>query len=600
MERPEKRKRFSIRELEDRCSEAEGAEAGFERLSDELLAHVFSFIPLNVAWRLRSVCKAWREIIQVSIFPNLDMSTKNAAHLSELAALFSKSSVQLKLENVSLALQTDGLSDDESFDLWGSALEVLSALTSKHARRGPKVVDLSYSTLPIDDRLDNADPAHSLVLAVLVALRPLRKKGPDASAPLQKLHLKLSVPDFEQMDISSSTFRAFLAPFSNLTSMELPTDWLPIGRAQAAVLAECCPRLACLTMTPASANAVARLAPLPLERLTICDYTDDLRGSLTALSAGRAGETLKYISTDSKIPFPRVNREDLRAMARFPELLCLQRVGVSEDVSREDVAALGAAPKLSTLVICFAGDVDATPFLWGLADAARASRSIKKLSLFLEAPSTVDPAALKDCLTAASRVLYLLELHVKRPLTAGEVFALAGCRRADFSSRITCRLDSSADLLALDRLRGARVAARIELIPLALLRTPPHPSDVAANEAAAAAAAAAAARGEEAVRLQLPAPSVAEIPRLFFVPRPELEAGAEAAPELEALRGGAQEAAAGERLFRVKFKMPAAKAAAAIAADSAAARAAAAAAARQRLDEANALFSSVANKIVDE
>eukprot|EP00741_Cyanophora_paradoxa_P023818 tig00021623_g23007.t1 len=119
-------------------------------------------------------------------------------------------------------------------------------------------------------------------------------------------------------------------------------------------------------------------------------------------------------------------------------------------------------------------------------------------------------------------------------------------------------------------------------VPADAFREPlagPHPSD-------------------EAVRLQLAAPSAAEIPRLFFVPRPELEAGAEAAPELEALRGGAQEAAAGERLFRVKFKMPAAKAAAGIAADAAAARAAASAAARQRLEEANALFSSVANKIV--
>eukprot|EP00741_Cyanophora_paradoxa_P023795 tig00021621_g22984.t1 len=142
MERLAKRSR--VVELEDRCSEAEGAEAGFERLSDELLAHIFSFIPLNVAWRLRSVCKAWREIIQVSIFPRLEMSTKNAAHLSELAALFSKSPVQLKLEDVSLALQTDGLAGNEALDLWGSALEVLSALTSKHARRGPKAVDLSY------------------------------------------------------------------------------------------------------------------------------------------------------------------------------------------------------------------------------------------------------------------------------------------------------------------------------------------------------------------------------------------------------------------------------------------------------------------------
>eukprot|EP00741_Cyanophora_paradoxa_P023808 tig00021622_g22997.t1 len=154
-------------------------------------------------------------------------------------------------------------------------------------------------------------------------------------------------------------------------------------------------------------------------------------------------------------PCYKFNGEDLRAVARLPELRSLEGFKIDDDVSREDVAALGAAPKLGWLDIRFrraAGS--AAPFIAGLADAVRASRSFKDLSLVLDAPGGTDPAALADFVAVASRVPdHRLNLFIRRPLAAEEVAALAACS-SPWRVEIRCFLDSGADLLVLEGLRG--------------------------------------------------------------------------------------------------------------------------------------------------
>eukprot|EP00741_Cyanophora_paradoxa_P023789 tig00021621_g22978.t1 len=454
MEPAAKRSRLAVDDPEDAGSDARRSEASIGDLSDELLALVFSFLPLEKAWPLRRVCKAWREIIQVPLFRRLGVSTSKPAHLLQLhAALLGSSSV--RLDHVSLSLRADGLSQADAFGLWGGALGVLSAIASQHAGRGPKTVLVDYRFLK--SLSDDVVPVESFVSAALLALRPPRADGAAKPAALQRLQLRVSI-ETKKQQTSADALRSALAPFSNLRSLELPKGWLSFKGAEAGVLAECCPRLRCLTMTPREADAVARLAPLPLERLDISGSDEaDVGGSLAALAAGAAGRTLKRLrSNDNPWSRHHFNGDDLRAIALFPELETLKKIHVSDDVSREDVAALGAAPKLRELTLLFESEGEAGFFLYGLADAVRASRSLDELNLVNKAPEGTDAAALTECLTAAADVLEYIWLHVERPLTAGEVAALAACARSrDIYGEIKSHLDSSADLLALEGLRGA-------------------------------------------------------------------------------------------------------------------------------------------------
>eukprot|EP00741_Cyanophora_paradoxa_P023793 tig00021621_g22982.t1 len=455
-------KRSRLAPAENAGSDAKRVEASIGDLSDELLAHIFSYLYMEDAWRFRRVCKAWRKIIQVSVFRKLSIGFDVPSHLSDLATLLRSSSVQLN--DVDLSPTTRGLSQADAFALWGNALGVLSAIASQHAGRGPKNVSLSYFLSLVDVNVGAsvvslesvASAAESLFLAPLAALRPPRKNGSDAPAALEQLFLTVAFhapEDIEQRllkGIADTTLRSALAPFSNLWRLELPTGWLVLGGAQAAVLAECCPRLAKLTMTASEAAAVASLAPLPLEELELYGYPFDIDigGSLSALAAGAAGRTLERLSGQCN----EINGGDLRAVARFPELRIFEHFLVNDDVAREDVAALGSAPELRELELRFESDGDAAPFLYGLADAVRASRSLDKLSLSLKAPDGTDPAAIADFATAAAGVLRTIHYRVNRALTAEEVTALASCNRVRCD--VLCPIRSIADLFALEGLRG--------------------------------------------------------------------------------------------------------------------------------------------------
>eukprot|EP00741_Cyanophora_paradoxa_P023796 tig00021621_g22985.t1 len=421
-------------------------ESSISDLSDELLAHIFSFISLEEAWPLRRVCKAWRKVIQVSL---------------------KSSSVQLS--NVALSFITLKRSQADAFGLWGNAVGVLSAIASQHAGRGPTNVSLDYSLNRFEENFSNeslASAAESFVLAPLAALKPSSRTGSDAPAALEELSLFVEIlgqPENEQplhQEIADTTLRTALAPFSNLQSLELPTGWFLLGGAQAAVLAECCPRLTKLTMTAYEAAAVASLAPLPLEELMLSGhpFDIDIGGSLTALAAGAAGRTLERLSGQCY----EINGDDLRALARLPELRDFKSFHVNDDVSREDVAALGAAPKLRDLSLLFESQGEAAPFLYGLADAVRASRSLKELSLELHAANGTDPAALADFVGASAGILQSIIYGVKRALTAEEVAALAACTRVH--GFVTCALDGIADLFALQGLRGTRNRIEVSML----------------------------------------------------------------------------------------------------------------------------------------
>eukprot|EP00741_Cyanophora_paradoxa_P023791 tig00021621_g22980.t1 len=460
-------------------SDAKRVEASIGDLSDELLAHIFSYLYMEDAWRCRPVCKAWLKVIQVSSFLHLGSPRFGfdvPSHLSDLAVLLRSSSAAVQLSDVDLSLGTDGLSQADAFGLWGNALGVLSAIASQHAGRGPKDVSLCFA-LSVSEGVREetsecvvpmaalASAAESFVVAPLAALKPPSRHGSDAPAALEELSLdvKLRAPQEIQQrllkGIADNTLRSALAPFSNLRSLELPTGWLLFGRAQAAVLAECCPRLAKLTMTASEAAAVASLAPLPLEELMLSGhpFDIDIGGSLTALAAGAAGRTLKHFSGSRN----EINSNDLRAVAIFPELRDFKNFQVNDDVSREDVAALGAAPKLRELVVFFEGNEDATAFVAGLADAVRASRTLEELSVYRTAPEGTDPAALADFVGASAGVLREFRYRLDRALTAPEVAALAAC--TGLSGAVDCVICRSADLLALEGLRGTSHHFRVQM-----------------------------------------------------------------------------------------------------------------------------------------
>eukprot|EP00741_Cyanophora_paradoxa_P021713 tig00000241_g20958.t1 len=449
MKRPSKRRRV----VADAAGEPEqqAPASPIELLSDELLGEIFSHLQMEEAWRLRSVCKAWDQIIRSTAYRKLFLCCRKPQPLSALANLLKESTttVQPQLEGVSLFLKPSGLSEEDSREMWSNALAAVDLFCS------PESNSAWTDVIPLD----------SLILAPLLALRPPRKDGLDVPAALEELELGVGhgrpYPDHTPR-IPVSTLRSALAPFSNLRCLHLRSsipDWVPLGEAQAAVLAECCPCLTSLLITPINTDAVRRLAPLRLESLEI--FGPSLAGSLSVLSEGEAGKTLKELRCAWPYHFTQINGDDLRSVARFPQLQLLRNFCIGSDVTIADAAALGAAPNLKKVRICHTADKDPASFLSGLTAAVRSSRSLKSLGLMLGAPAETNPAAVAGFITAASPALQELRMRLWRPLVAEEVAALAS--RQDLEGAVESFVNGMDDLLALEVFRESDLDFRIRV-----------------------------------------------------------------------------------------------------------------------------------------
>eukprot|EP00741_Cyanophora_paradoxa_P021715 tig00000241_g20960.t1 len=468
MKRPSKRRRVAA----DAAGEPEqqAPASPIERLSDELLGEIFSHLQMEEAWRLRSVCKAWDQIIRSTTYRKLYLCCSEPEQLSALIQLLKQAMATDQLEEVSLALEPSGLSEEDSREMWSNALAVLSVVANEHAGRGPRHISFTYYPKP-NFAWTDVVPVDSLVLAPLLALRPPPKDGLDAPSALEEIHLAVRYgvanPDHTPQ-IPIAALRSTLAPFSNLRHFDLryfTHDWPALGEAQAAVLAECCPQLTSLSITPVNADAVRRLAPLRLEKLALSGPLH--AGSFSALAEGEAGKTLKDLRCTWDDSFTQINGEDLRSVARFPQLQLLTNFCIGSDVMYADVAALRAAPNLKKVRISHRADRDPVPLLCGLTTAVRSSRSLESLGLMLEAPADTNSATVAGFITAAStsRVLQELEFRMRlwRPLTAEEVAALRGCDELGGTFTVECFLDSPSDLLALEAVRGMNNICKIHI-----------------------------------------------------------------------------------------------------------------------------------------
>eukprot|EP00741_Cyanophora_paradoxa_P001114 tig00000459_g1074.t1 len=232
-------------------------------------------------------------------------------------------------------------------------------------------------------------------------------------------------------------------PFAKLRALALPHS-LPVGSRMAADIAASLPSLRTLELRPASASALAALAPLALERLALAGETDaSAYAGLVELSAADsvAGASLRTLALRhrhpplamaSRIPAPCLSWEpfclpaavvlpgfaarfiaalpnlervegylEFKAVPRQPLFFRLSREEQEAEERRcaaelrDDVSALGRTPKLASLqvLVHLSEGYHAVSVLEGLADAARAGSALRSLHLFLSGEPALAPTA---------------------------------------------------------------------------------------------------------------------------------------------------------------------------------------------------------------
>eukprot|EP00741_Cyanophora_paradoxa_P006830 tig00001042_g6605.t1 len=388
------------------------------------------------------------------------------------------------------------------FQLFGAVCRVLAAITPsaeivagssaerrlsrpsapQPRRRSVEVVlDLSFTPYAyLDEYFKPADNlARSLVLGVLAALRPVRtasspaasdpERQPVAPSVLEELTVEVKWIEFaawRPWTPDAGDLRTFLAPFSNLRALELAANSCTITGPAAAAIAECCPRLTKLEMWPGAAEAVGALAALPLEHVIIrTSRQTPFAGGIAQLAAGPASRTLQIIQLFHQDEHKtagagELSSDDLRALPRFVNLeRLLDVLLVPGRATQEDVACLGAVPKLSILILSVLpnGDDAGTAALRGLSEAFRASRSLTDVDLEITLPNP-DAAAVADVVRAAGAALRKLAVRLAgRPITAAELEALVACSpRAEVS--VSCEAATLADVLPFQVLARAPAA----------------------------------------------------------------------------------------------------------------------------------------------
>eukprot|EP00741_Cyanophora_paradoxa_P005312 tig00000870_g5151.t1 len=480
---------------------------GFARLPVELLARVLSFLPFEKAWRLRGVSKLWRSAAEGAECETVklggsriasskpDAAGKSLAELNAFTALAKKKDLRRHMRSACidiyagphLSLSEEGEDREEEaarartavLRLVAAACGALAAITpsaeilaSSSAEQLPspwrQQRDLEVTLFlddPSNDDLDEIFPAsedlaQSFVLGVLSALRPLPagaapRPAAAPASPAESLKIDVFRDDdtWRPWTPDADVLRTFLAPFSKLRALELGYDACKITAAAAAAIAECCSRLSAINLQPSDAEAIGELAALPLERL-IVNLAPRTRfsGSIARLGAGRAAQTLEDIWVEYVDRTHEIGSDDLRALPRFLKLESFRTVLLDADhVSRDDVACLGAVPKLRELHLRVPrGAADSvTAVLRGLADALRASPSLHIVHLNVPSANPDGPE-LTDLVSAASRLKHLrLKIDVGRALTAAEAETLASLRvRARAEVSVSCTAATLADVLA--------------------------------------------------------------------------------------------------------------------------------------------------------
>eukprot|EP00741_Cyanophora_paradoxa_P010526 tig00000158_g10178.t1 len=462
---------------------ADFAPASIHGLSEDLLTKIFASLSVKHAWPLRGVCRLWRGVIERAPFSELKLRSFGPFRLEAFSTLVRAGKCNAGFESYGCYVSNDWYSCTSVararktlFGVLEAGLDFLATITRHHATGGPKKACFILEPAPgrtaeavADTRIRDA-----VLLGALAALHPpaTSATGAGGVSPLEELQLGLRLRfKIERRDsTSAAALRTALAPFSNLKCLILEEALGEISEEHAAAFAECLPRLAKLTFEPTSAAAAARLASLPLEELHLLSGSaaaaPHRNGVLAALAGGEAARSLQRISsmkTDIEVSGSSwiLSSEDLRALARFSRLESLSGFHVDERASSQDVAHLGAPPVLRTLELLHnPRDTDGASFLEGLATAARDSSCLESLSFDLNvAAPAASSAALADCISAASGVLMRVGMYLERPLTAGEVAALASCSKSE-RLLIESTLSEVGDILVLQGLRPLTIANR--------------------------------------------------------------------------------------------------------------------------------------------
>eukprot|EP00741_Cyanophora_paradoxa_P001521 tig00000492_g1472.t1 len=391
-------------------------------LPHELLARTLGELGGPEAWRLRGVCREWRDVIEAIEWRPfaLDVSPAAAARLAALP-------VGARRPRGDFAVRLGVTAADVGAQPGDEHCERLAELLRALARSGAVVVEVALRLGPglAPSQAWLAGLSRASRACCPARLRALRLDGaPGAAAPL---------PRAGEPWPAARDLRELLAPLGSLEELRLP-EGAVLDPPAAEALAASAPRLRRLAAAVASAPAAAALAPLALEEVALHDakrlFLVDGARALAALAAGRPGETLRFLDTDPCSTPERplcvfLSGPSLRALASLRALEELRGyISFAADADRGDVAALGSLPRLRLLRVTSVGTPER---IEGLCDALRASPALRggTLDLHLHAVSFRAPNLLAPLAAAAATALRDCELLLDAPVPPALSAALA-------------------------------------------------------------------------------------------------------------------------------------------------------------------------------
>eukprot|EP00741_Cyanophora_paradoxa_P022702 tig00021494_g21924.t1 len=387
------------------------------------------------AWRLRGVSRAWKGAFELTTWAPFRMRLLSGdVARAEEAARRGKLGIRGDLE-VELRGQARGQVDLPSLPEQARGAHprlLLDALARGGGAWALRGVDVDIR-LPAGANL----AAHALGCLRSSAGPQLRSFALASGAPLQGTRPLCPPPP-------SALWGHLLPLLPALAVLHLPAG-LPLDAAGAAAIASGLPALRDLKFRPDSPEAVAALAPAPLERLALHGgtYSWQFGDGNPAALASLAHDAPCGASLLSFAPCVEGSAalapHNLRALAAMPRLQRIEGwVDLERSVTQEDVASLARRGLLSLSLACSSNDQ-----IRGLAEVARACAGpgpggLESLDLCVNnVERAMDGPALARLLRLAGPALREARLLSSAgPLPAAALAALAACPRLQ---RLTLR-----------------------------------------------------------------------------------------------------------------------------------------------------------------